>query len=174
MYGNPYYEPYAGYEEYLEHFGVKGMKWGIRRYQNENGSLTEAGKAKLKKYKDKEYKRVDKLRAKYEDKYSRALHKRKAKGGTLPFRNEKYWKNIKDAYETELKAIKKMKYKDMQSDKRAVGQQWLKSAVGSAVLGTTVSVAMAAPYIGVWWGPVSPRGISNAKTRNRLKREGAW
>ena len=28
---------------YLEHHGIKGMKWGIRRYQNPDGSLTEAG-----------------------------------------------------------------------------------------------------------------------------------
>jgi hypothetical protein len=28
----------------LKHSGIKGMKWGIRRYQNEDGSLTPAGK----------------------------------------------------------------------------------------------------------------------------------
>lgn len=28
----------------LEHAGVKGMKWGVRRYQNKDGSLTPAGK----------------------------------------------------------------------------------------------------------------------------------
>ena len=28
----------------LAHHGIKGQKWGIRRYQNEDGSLTEAGK----------------------------------------------------------------------------------------------------------------------------------
>ncbi len=30
--------------EYLEHHGVKGQKWGIRRYQNEDGTLTDEGK----------------------------------------------------------------------------------------------------------------------------------
>lgn len=28
----------------LEHFGIKGQKWGVRRYQNPDGSLTSAGK----------------------------------------------------------------------------------------------------------------------------------
>lgn len=30
--------------ETLMHYGVKGQKWGVRRYQNEDGSLTETGK----------------------------------------------------------------------------------------------------------------------------------
>ena len=29
---------------YILHSGVKGMRWGVRRYQNEDGSLTEAGR----------------------------------------------------------------------------------------------------------------------------------
>lgn len=28
----------------LYHYGTKGMKWGVRRYQNKDGSLTPAGK----------------------------------------------------------------------------------------------------------------------------------
>lgn len=29
---------------YISHHGVKGQKWGVRRYQNKNGSLTSEGK----------------------------------------------------------------------------------------------------------------------------------
>ena len=29
---------------YLAHHGIKGQKWGVRRYQNEDGTLTEEGK----------------------------------------------------------------------------------------------------------------------------------
>ena len=34
---------FASFDE-LYHHGIKGQKWGVRRYQNEDGSLTAAGK----------------------------------------------------------------------------------------------------------------------------------
>lgn len=39
--------------EYLIHHGIKGQKWGVRRYQNTDGSLTDAGKRRARLGKDK-------------------------------------------------------------------------------------------------------------------------
>lgn len=60
----------------LYHWGVRGMKWGVRRYQNKDGSLTKAGKkrydkelaktkAELKSVKEREKTKakIDKLNA---------------------------------------------------------------------------------------------------------------
>lgn len=37
---------YLDQETYLEHHGIKGQKWGVRRFQNADGSLTNAGKSR--------------------------------------------------------------------------------------------------------------------------------
>ena len=50
----------------LYHHGIKGQKWGIRRFENEDGTLTEAGKkrysgSKLYAKYEKEEKKLNKL-----------------------------------------------------------------------------------------------------------------
>lgn len=35
--------------EFLQHFGILKMKWGVRRFQNPDGTLTEAGKLRYRK-----------------------------------------------------------------------------------------------------------------------------
>lgn len=39
-----YYVAGVPFGDELYHHGIKGQKWGIRRFQNEDGSLTEEGK----------------------------------------------------------------------------------------------------------------------------------
>ena len=48
----------------LYHYGVTGMRWGVRRYQNRDGTLTKAGK-----------KRVAKLETQYTALTGKSLHK---------------------------------------------------------------------------------------------------
>lgn len=58
---------------YLSHHGTKGMRWGVRRYQNSDGSLTPAGKNRyareLEKVKkaEKVLKNKQKTQAKFDD-----------------------------------------------------------------------------------------------------------
>ena len=40
---------------YLVHYGVKGQKWGIRRYENKDGTLTAEGKEHYRQSRDRAY-----------------------------------------------------------------------------------------------------------------------
>ena len=51
------------HDEYLMHYGVKGMRWGVRRYENEDGSLTELGKKK---------KQLDSAKRQYKKRHTRS------------------------------------------------------------------------------------------------------
>lgn len=142
MYENPFYNPYWVSEEELEHFGVKGMKWGVRRYQNADGTLTEAGKKKLEKYRTKEQAKVIK---RYERTKSGDLkYARRAKDQELADKlREHRIKTHKADFDAEMNALKKMKYKDMQNEKAAIGKQWIKSAaltIGTHMLPLPIAV----------------------------------
>lgn len=50
----------------LYHAGVKGMKWGVRRYQNKDGTLTDAGKKRYARdAREKEFDKYDEESGKY-------------------------------------------------------------------------------------------------------------
>lgn len=57
---------------YLAHHGVKGMKWGVRRYENEDGTLTPAGKRRYAKLQRKWEKNVSRT---WVHAYNRAAYK---------------------------------------------------------------------------------------------------
>lgn len=39
------------YPDYLMHYGILGMKWGVRRYVDRNGKLTSEGRRHVSNYK---------------------------------------------------------------------------------------------------------------------------
>ena len=63
------------YTNYLVHHGVKGQKWGVRRYQNEDGSLKSAGKNRPAKMKAGVAGRINLINAWYRSKTPTRLRK---------------------------------------------------------------------------------------------------
>ena len=59
--------------DYLEHHGILGQKWGVRRFQNADGSLTAKGKARMNDVAN------SKIKSKLQTSQARFIYKQNAK-----------------------------------------------------------------------------------------------
>lgn len=103
------------YENELYHFGVKGMKWGIRRYQNKDGTLTPAGK----KRRDKTISRINTTYDRSNMWTSRKIKKLDKKGKTAKANvmREMIRQNEK-ARKKQVSSVKKMNAQELSASKR--------------------------------------------------------
>ena len=93
-----HYNYMSSYDE-LYHHGIKGMRWGVRRFQNEDGTLTAQGRQRYKDYRSDQSTRRSLTRHVAADKKNL-----KARGEAM---NE-VTKNYNDAQEQMRKALSKV------------------------------------------------------------------
>lgn len=155
----------------LYHHGTKGMKWGIRRYQNKDGSLTPAGikryNREVQKLKDREasIKAKEKAR-KYQDKLDKKkseLDEReaalkgkpasKSKPKTTAANKQSGPRSIKDMSDAELRAVVnrlqlEQQYRSLAPQQVSKGKKFVDSMVNKVLapaaqeVGKSVAKAM--------------------------------
>ena len=95
-------------EDELYHHGIKGMKWGVRRYQNEDGSLTNAGKSRYATVEEAKaaYKKAKKVTS---DNYNRATNGGYGRFTITKDQRKNYSRDVQ-AYNNSLAARTRAKY----------------------------------------------------------------
>lgn len=120
-------------EEYIMHYGAKGQKWGIRRFQNEDGSLTPAGRKRYGIAERRLGRREDYITKRY------SIDRLTARLGTR--------RNIMDAGEADfnVKKVRDLNSAVKSSDERMVrlGKKTIGQRVGIAIGGATAAAGAA-------------------------------
>jgi len=130
------------YPSYLIHYGTLGQKWGIRRFQNEDGTYTDEGLRRRRKYVSdsgdltrsgkKYYKKLQKEKDKTQNLFSRNSGTLVYLQNSFPFESESereyndHW--FKKVFNETVKNIEYSKIID--SELSAIGQKYLAKAKG--------------------------------------------
>jgi hypothetical protein len=141
------------YSNYLQHVGIKGMKWGVRRYQNADGTLTPAGKKRYakeqyRKSKNEAFDEYEKTIAKIEKPYK--------KGSVLSDKDFNREQAAEKLYREKVEKAK-AEYKQVKSSIKS-GERVVKSKMSKPVkalattAGVVAGVAVADRALGVLTG----------------------
>ena len=125
----------------LAHYGIKGQRWGQRRFQEEDGTYTAAGRERYRKTSGSSGK-------------TSGLKKSKAQGSTK--RNHRDWKpeDAENLSDEELnkrnsRMQREQQYRDSttpkwKKDAKQTAKDWTKEAVKRIFVATAVTLAVAA------------------------------
>lgn len=131
-------------EDVLMHYGIKGQKWGVRRYQNKDGSYTNAGKTRYSVLGMRHDIRKARKAAKKENvsgrdkkstgrNYDKALQDYKKTRERIELRNREWERNLsrnsseKDIYRSYTK-IDQLNRRDIERGKRKIDEAMLRDA----------------------------------------------
>lgn len=144
----------------LYHHGIKGQRWGIRRYQNEDGTLTAAGKARYgtaENYKNfKEYKAKKET---FNKAWNKAYSKSLAAYSPIKQHRENNTKRWEDVYDKMVDAEKaRLNYRESKKSIQNIPEvkarrEKIKKAV---IIGASVAAAAAVTYGGYKLAQANP------------------
>lgn len=102
---------------YIQHHGIKGQKWGVRRFQNSDGTRTALGRRRAEKERmQREEFGLTKKEVKYKIKTAKKINRANTNSGFDGVTGEN-WSKVKKSHEKAVKSDKKLKQLETEKDR---------------------------------------------------------